>query len=56
MKEVFRGDTILLRDGQEFTIADIDAESGWPIVETKIGLVAIDPVYIQEGWDSDRDN
>jgi hypothetical protein len=54
VREAFRGDTILLRDGTEFVVADMDPESGWPIVETKIGLVAIDPVYIQEGWDHDR--
>jgi hypothetical protein len=57
MNEAFRGDTILLRDGHEFQIMDIDAESGWPIVEVPgIGLITIDPVYIQEGWNDDRND
>jgi hypothetical protein len=55
VREAFRGDTIMLRDGTELVVADIDAGSGWPIVETKVGLVAVDPVYIQEGW-NDRDD
>lgn len=55
MREAFRGDLLLLRDGTEVEVADIDAKSGWPIVQLPSGrLVAIDPITIQEGWGGDN--
>jgi hypothetical protein len=50
----FRGDLVMLRNGMQVPLLDIDAKSGWPIVEIPgQGLVAIDPVEIQEGWNDD---
>jgi hypothetical protein len=47
----------LLRNGCEITILDVDVESGWPIAEVPgLGLVPVDPVTIQEGWNYDRDD
>lgn len=55
MREVFRGDTLLLRDGAEVVLVDIDTQSGWPIVQVSPTLiVAVDPVLVQEGWNYDR--
>lgn len=45
----------LLRNGTHIQILDIDEDSGWPIAEVPgLGLVPVDPVTIQEGWDYDR--
>lgn len=48
--------TILLRSGAEVEMLGVDEDSGWPLIEIPgIGLVAVDPVEIQEGW-NDRDD
>jgi hypothetical protein len=50
----FPGESILLRDGRSVLFAGVDTESGRPIVEMPgAGLIAIDPVLIQEGWRGD---
>jgi hypothetical protein len=55
VSEAFRGDLILLCDGRQVKLQDIDTESGWPIVEIPgEGLVTLDPIEIQEGWSAER--
>jgi rhodanese-related sulfurtransferase len=49
--DAFRGDKILLRDGREVVLVDVDSESGWPIVEIPgKEIFTVNPVEIQEGW------
>lgn len=46
--------TILLRSGAEVEMLGVDEDSGWPLIEIPgIGLVTVDPVEIQEGWNDD---